>query len=175
MKIAKHISPIIFLITLVNVIYCQNVTKNERINDNITSSRVLNSDKIIVFLNISEFEGNFDIERFKHEVVDNLNSKKRFSYSVYDCKKGCFTETVQIEPFSPIIIEGAYSLCKKLGTYADIKIFFDISANLQKKRIAIRNGEKALNSFLTLWIPAEERYFAHYNIQKYCDYLITEE
>ena len=31
MKIAKHISPIIFLITLVNVIYCQNVTKNERI------------------------------------------------------------------------------------------------------------------------------------------------
>ena len=29
MKIAKHISPIIFLITLVNVIYCQNVTIKE--------------------------------------------------------------------------------------------------------------------------------------------------
>ena len=31
MKITKHISPIIFLVALVNVIYCQNVTKNERI------------------------------------------------------------------------------------------------------------------------------------------------
>ncbi|MBQ3230484.1 MAG: (d)CMP kinase [Clostridia bacterium] len=126
-------------------------------------------------LELSEFEGNFDLERFKNEIVDNLAFEKTFSYGVFDCKNGAITERKIISPCSVYIIEGAYCLCSTLGDYADIKLFFDISPEKQKERILFRNGEKALESFLSVWIPAEERYISHYNVKNQCDFIITEE
>lgn len=125
-------------------------------------------------LRLSEFEGNFDLDRFKSEVADRFNSETGFQYGVFNCKKGIITEIKTVPPRSVCIVEGAYCLCPKLGDYADVKLFFDVSPNTQKQRIRLRNGEEALKTFLSVWIPAEERYISHYDIQNNCDIIIKE-
>ncbi len=126
-------------------------------------------------LEISEFDGNFDIDRFKNEVIKNLNSKESFCYGVFNCALGVITETVQVDKPECIIIEGSYSQNPKLGDYADIKLFFDIEKQTQKMRICQRNGSDAYERFLTLWIPAEERYIKHYGIDKHSDHTVATE
>ena len=44
-------------------------------------------------LEISEFDGNFDLERFKIEVVEKLHNNS-FSYGVFDCRDQAITKTV---------------------------------------------------------------------------------
>lgn len=123
-------------------------------------------------LDISLYDGNFDIERFSREVVSNLNGDG-FEYGVFDCRSGSIKETKSIAPYNAIVIEGAYSVDPKLGDYAGIKIFFDISAEEQIKRIEKRNGREGVKRFTEIWIPAEERYFSYYGIKKSCDLLVN--
>lgn len=126
-------------------------------------------------LKLSEFEGNFDLGRFKAEVADCFDSENGFQYGVFNCKKGIITEIKTVPPRSVCVVEGAYCLCPELGDYADVKLFFDVTPDTQKQRILSRNGEEGLNMFLSVWIPAEERYISHYNIQNHCDFVIKEE
>ncbi len=125
-------------------------------------------------LEISEFDGNFDFNRFKREVVDNL-TQKSFSYGVFDCREQKIVKTVSVALPKCIIIEGTYSHNPNLGDYADLKVFFNIEENTQKERIIKRNGESAYENFKKLWIQAEERYFNHYGIKQMSDYIVTEE
>lgn len=124
-------------------------------------------------LNLSEFDGNFDIERFKKQVVKGLKSKNDFEIGIFNCQKGCIDGYANIPKSSCYIIEGAYSLNPNLGEYATLKIFFDTSKEIQIERILKRNGEKALAKFLSVWIPAEERYISHYKISEKCNYYIN--
>ena len=126
-------------------------------------------------IEMSEHIGNFDIERFKSEVVNNLKNKNSFEYGVFDCAVGKITDKVTVTPEKCIIIEGAYCLCPLLTEYADLKLFFDISKETQKNRIISRNGLEGYERFSKLWIPAEERYFEHFAIQELCDYVIYTE
>lgn len=126
-------------------------------------------------LNISEYSGNFDIFRFKSEIIDNIKSGQIVKYGVFDCSVGTVTETVTVGKSNCYIIEGAYSLHPQLGEYAKLKIFFDIGEETQKKRIASRNGLDGLERFLRLWIPAEERYLNFYNIESQCDFTVRTE
>ena len=125
-------------------------------------------------IEMSEFDGNFDIERFKIEVVDKLQQPE-FTYGVFDCSKQIITKTVSVTADKCIIIEGAYSLNPNLLEYADIKVFFDIGESTQKARICKRNGESAYEKFKNLWIEAEERYIKHYKIKENSHYVILEE
>ena len=122
---------------------------------------------------ISEFDGNFDIIRFKHEVVEQLKTKTTFKYGVFDCKLGIIDRYNEINVSNCCIIEGAYSLNPNLGEYADIKVFFDVDEETQKQRILLRNGEKQLENFKKIWLPAEERYLEHYQIKKSCDITVN--
>ncbi len=124
---------------------------------------------------LSQYDGNFDLQRFKTEVVDKLKSKKEFSYGVFDCKSGKIDSFCDVPISNCYIVEGAYSLNPNLGEYADIKVFFDVSADVQKQRIISRNGENAYDRFSKIWIPAEERYLSHYNIRLGCDVILSEE
>ena len=125
-------------------------------------------------LEISEFDGNFDIKRFKSEVVDNLK-KDRFTYGVFDCSCQKVTETVSVCSPKCIIVEGAYGQNPNLTDYANIKVFFDIDEETQKKRIIVRNGEAGYQKFKNIWIQAEERYFNHYKIKENTHYIVMEE
>ena len=125
-------------------------------------------------LEISEFDGNFDFNRFKREVVDNL-TQKSFSYGVFDCSEQKIVKTVSVALPKCIIIEGTYSHNPNLNDYADLKVFFDIEEAIQKERIIKRSSESAYENFKKLWIQAEERYFNHYRIKQMSDYIVTEE
>lgn len=124
-------------------------------------------------LEISEFDGNFDMIRFKREVVEHLKKKNNFKYGVFDCKLGRIEKYNEISAFECCIIEGAYSLNPKLNEYVDLKVFFDINEETQKQRILHRNGEKQLENFKNIWLPAEERYLEHYQIKKSCDIIVN--
>ena len=117
-------------------------------------------------LSISEYSGNFDMERFKKEVVSNLRSNRSFEYGIFDCKTQKIEKYVKIENPDFIVIEGTYSAHDDLGDYADLIIFFDVSAEEQKRRIIERNGAENAKNFENIWIPAEERYFERYQIIK---------
>ncbi len=126
-------------------------------------------------LEISEYSGNFDTERFKNEVVANIKSGKAFKYGVFDCKMGAVTHTITVETTKCIVVEGAYSTHPFLGDYADIKLFFDISEELQKQRIIKRNGESGAKAFFDIWIPAEERYIASCLIKENSNIIVSTE
>lgn len=126
-------------------------------------------------LAISEFDGNFDISRFKREIVEGIKSNLPFCYGVFNCAEGLITERRRIELPNCIIVEGAYSLNPNLYDYADLKVFFDIDKETQKERIIKRNGVCGYERFKQIWIPAEERYFKHYGIKEKCDIIITAE
>ncbi len=125
-------------------------------------------------LEISEFNGNFDLIRFKSEVIDNLK-KKEFSYGIFDCAEQRIVKTVSVCAPKCILIEGAYSHNPNLSEYADLKIFFDIDEETQKDRICDRNGIEAYEAFKTLWIQAEERYIDHYKIKENSHHAVMEE
>jgi len=120
-------------------------------------------------LSLSQYSGNFDIERFKSQVVCNLINGKDFEYGVFDCKEQRISETVKVKCQGAIIVEGAYSLHSDLGEYADLKLFFEISGEEQIARIIKRNGTDAQKSFSEIWIPAEQRYFEYYSIKDKAD------
>ena len=126
-------------------------------------------------LDISEFDGNFDYARFKTEIVGRIGQGKAFSYGVFDCALGKISSSISVPDFDCIAVEGAYSLNPRLGDYADMKIFFDVSKDVQAQRIEARNGREALSRFKEIWIPAEERYFLHYNIQRQCEITVSTE
>ena len=124
-------------------------------------------------LDISEFDGNFDISRFYNEVVLGIKSGLDFEIGIFNCQKGCVTEKQKLKSSSCYIIEGAFSHNPNLGDYANVKLFFDIDKDVQKERILKRNGAVMLEKYMSVWIPAEERYIKHYGIKEKSDYIIN--
>ena len=70
------------------------------------------------------------------------------------------------------IVEGAYSLHPAFGSYADLKVFLDISKEEQIKRIRKRNGEQKAAIFAKRWIPMEEKYINTFDIKSKADIIV---
>ena len=121
---------------------------------------------------MSECGGNIDYERFKSEVISNLNSEKSFEYGVFSCKSGKIEGKKQINPNKLIIVEGSYSGHEYFGNPYDIKVFLTVDNKIQLERILKRNGEEMLCNFKEKWIPMEEKYFIGQKIQKKSDFII---
>ncbi len=126
-------------------------------------------------LALRQYSGNFDLERFKEEVSNHINSKNGFSYGVFDCSSGVIKSHKSIPSSNAYIIEGAYAMHPELSLKPDLSFFFTISDNEQEKRIIARNGKNAYEKFKQIWIPAEEEYFVHFNIENITDYIVTTE
>ena len=124
---------------------------------------------------ISLYSGNFDLNRFKSEIVAPLLKGEPFEYGIFDCGMQKITKTVKVSDLDFIVVEGSYSQHEDLGEYADIKLFFDISNEEQQKRILARNGINAKQGFDNIWIPAEERYFERYSIKEKANIIVTTE
>ncbi len=118
---------------------------------------------------LQEPGGNVDHERFLEEVMRPLSRGQSFSYRIYDCRTMELSPPVRVEPGEITVIEGSYSCHPALWEFYGLRIFMDVSAEEQLRRIRIRNGEQAASVFCERWIPLEERYFAAYQIQERCD------
>lgn len=115
---------------------------------------------------LAEIGGNVDYERFKEEILLHLNDKNGLNYRPYNCCTQNLEPEVHV-PWKPIvIIEGSYSHHPYFEDIYNTKIFCEISAEDQKKRIINRNGERMWKRFETEWIPKEHAYFETFHIKE---------
>lgn len=117
---------------------------------------------------LDEPGGNVDYERVRKEVLIPLSQGQAFSYKPFDCKSMELTREIKILPAPVTIIEGSYSCHPVLWDFYDLRIFLDIEAEEQLRRIRYRNGTEAVSVFRDRWIPLEERYFSVYRVQERC-------
>ena len=117
---------------------------------------------------LKETGGNVDYERFKSEVIKPVERGEKVE--VYTCIHPDFTlkykETIKPERLN--IIEGSYSCHPYFGAAYDIRIFVEISYDLQLGRIYKRNGEAMFERFKNEWIPKENEYFEKMQIKEGC-------
>lgn len=114
--------------------------------------------------------GNVDYERVLQEVMLPLSREEAAEYRRFDCQKMELSPVpFRVQPGTVTIVEGSYSCHPVLWGFYDLRIFLDIGAEEQLRRIRLRNGEEAVSQFQSHWIPLEERYFETYNIQERCD------
>ena len=116
--------------------------------------------------------GNVHYERFLEEAAAGLKSGETFEYRVFDCKTGGYDGTRRISPSGLVIVEGAYSTHPFFGDIYDLKVFSQISAEIQKQRIMNRNGKEGYKDFEKRWIPLENKYFEAFDIKQKCDIII---
>ena len=72
-------------------------------------------------------------------------------------------QAIEFRPNTVVITnKNHYSKIQEALSAYDIKVFLDISPDLQKKRLLARNGEEAYKKFESKWIPMELNYFHYY-------------
>lgn len=119
--------------------------------------------------------GNIHYERFQEEILPLLKSGELREYRRFSCEKMAFEEeTVKLPNHQFYIVEGAYSTHPIFGYYFDRALFFNISAEEQKRRIIARDGEEGWKMFEQKWIPLEEEYFEKFGIEERCNYTLRE-
>ncbi|MDR1735709.1 MAG: uridine kinase [Oscillospiraceae bacterium] len=117
--------------------------------------------------------GNVHYERFISEVLPHLKSGEAFSYRAFDCAEMRLGGLRQATGSRWRIVEGAYSHHPELGGYMDLRVFCDIKPEEQLQRIRTRNGETALATFKSKWIPLEEAYLAAFDIKGKADIILA--
>ncbi len=118
---------------------------------------------------LSQPGGNVDKERFIEEVLLPLQAGESFSYRPFNCHIGNFSDPIDIPCSDILLIEGSYSLSPELWDAYHLRIFLTVDTKEQLRRIAQRNGQEALQTFMTKWIPLEEAYFSAFSITERCD------
>ncbi len=117
---------------------------------------------------LSEPGGNIHYERLKTEVIDTAAAGKPICYGIFSCKEMKVTHRLTLPKKRINIIEGAYSMHPYLSAKYDLSLFLHVTPEEQKNRITERNGVENLDSFITKWVPMEERYIHYYNIEEKC-------
>lgn len=122
--------------------------------------------------------GNVHYERFQKQVLPALFTLQRHpqdfkpvSYQAFNCHTMRYHSalcTITDQPLT--VVEGSYCLRPEFRDVFDCKVFLDISPELQKERLLLRNGKEALLNFESKWIPMEERYFTVMTPDAICDY-----
>lgn len=151
----------------------------------IYSSKIIHMDEFFLPSNLrtkdrlSEPGGNIHYERFVSQILPNLQLLKEdpatfrpFSYEVFDCHTMNYKDFMPVITKEPLtIIEGSYCLHPNFRELYDIKVFLDISQNLQKERLLSRVGKEAYMLFESKWIPMEELYFKTYSPSSICNFV----
>ena len=117
--------------------------------------------------------GNVDWERFLEEVLIPLKKNTPIEYRRFDCSTFTLEPAITMNPSTINIIEGAYSMHPKLAEHYNLSAFLDISPQLQKERIKIRNSPAMAKRFFNEWIPMEHQYFEAMNVKEKCDIIIS--
>lgn len=121
---------------------------------------------------LSEIGGNFDRERFMKEVLLPLKDGVNFSYRKFSCRTHTLSQKIEVTKKSVNIVEGSYCQHPYFGEIYDLKIFLNISSKEQKKRILLRNPDKA-ERFFSEWIPMENKYFDFFGIKEKADIVLS--
>lgn len=116
--------------------------------------------------------GNVHYERFAEEVLPRIEKAEGFSYGIFDCGTMDYQGHREVKAAAWRVVEGAYSTHPAFGNYADLKVFLDVEAEEQIRRITARNGEEMAQMFENRWIPLEEAYFEKCQVKERADLVI---
>ena len=123
---------------------------------------------------LAEAGGNVDYERFLEEVLLPLKAGKTVRYRPFHCGTRQLLEPLTVEPRRLTVIEGSYSRHPLFGEPYDLKIFLDITPELQRRRI-LQRPEHLHRRFFGQWIPMEHQYFDAFRIRESSHILISQE
>lgn len=121
---------------------------------------------------LSRAGGNVHYERFAEQVLPHLKSNGAFDYPIFDCSKMQLDGARTVPAGEWRIIEGSYSHHPHFSDYMDIRVFCTVTAEEQRQRILLRNGEQMAQMFAQRWIPMEETYFKSYQIRENADIIM---
>ncbi|MCC8125854.1 MAG: hypothetical protein LIO92_00415 [Clostridiales bacterium] len=108
--------------------------------------------------------GNVDRERFRDEILVHLADPQGLEYHTFDCAKMAFGDRIHEDYHRLNIIEGAYSQHPYFGDIYNLRFYYGIDPEEQKRRILARNGAEKLAIFLERWIPMENQYLDAFGI-----------
>ena len=157
MKITKHTSLFIFLITLVNVILCQNVTKKERIFWNpipdtisvfypLFNKQCYDEDyNAPVYVNSYTFPKKVYSIHFSNITYENITSQEKLFLN----KKGiCLTDTIKYKVYLSSAIENKITLAilPYILKDGEIKRITSYFANFETKDLSQQDSKNKKNS-----------------------------
>ena len=117
--------------------------------------------------------GNMDLSRFLEEVLLPARLEKDVVYRPYNCQGKDSTFQTSLLPHTALtVIEGSYSHHPLLSPLYDWKIFLTCSEQEQHRRLSIREGSH-FPTFLSQWIPMEERYFKAFSIVEKSSFVLN--
>ncbi len=116
--------------------------------------------------------GNVHYERFAEEVLPWIGKTEGFSYGIFDCGTMDYQGHREVKAAAWRVVEGSYSTHPAFGDYADLKVFLDVEAEEQIRRIVARNGEEMAQMFEKRWIPLEEAYFEACQVKEKADIVV---
>ena len=115
--------------------------------------------------------GGLDAERMRQELTADADS---FKSRVYDPHRDIFVREENVPTLPFFVVEGSYSAFVDAGVPYALSVFLTVGADEQLRRIEARCPDK-LGDFKEKWIPAEERYFKEYDVERKCDLVIKTE
>lgn len=115
--------------------------------------------------------GNVDYERFREEVLLPLSAGEAFSYRPFSCAHMTLAEPVSVPYGRLTVVEGTYSTHPYFQNPYDLTIFLTVDPQTQQQRIGQREAWKQ-EMFRNVWIPMEQAYFHHFDIQSSCNLVL---
>lgn len=107
-----------------------------------------------------------DWRRLRREALEPLLAGRSAVWRTYDYPAqrpdGTFplsSEPVRRAPAPVVLLDGAYSARPELRDLVDLAVLVHVTAEVQRKRLAQRDGTDGSADWLTRWAPAEEQYF----------------
>ena len=113
-----------------------------------------------------------DWDRVYEQVVEPLSKGRQASYQRFDWGTGKLAEWHDVEPKGVIVVEGVYSVHRRLRDAYDYKIWVEAPHELRLERGIERDGESSRRQWVKEWMPREEEYKESQSPQEIADLII---
>ena len=120
---------------------------------------------------LNQVGGNVYYERFEKDILSKIDNDS-ITYQKYSCRLNKLEGPIKSINRKLIIIEGAYSLHKKLREYYDYKVLLKIDRNIQLERLKDRSPSHIYQRFINEWIPLEDTYFNNEKLEDIVDLIV---
>nr|WP_300788194.1 uridine kinase [uncultured Acetatifactor sp.] len=108
--------------------------------------------------------GNMDFRRLRDELLIPIRAGEAAVYRAYLCPEDRFGEARLLPVRNLTVVEGSYSRHPSVGEAYDLTIFLTCSREVQRRRLAQREGSRYA-AFKERWIPMEENYFRCFDVE----------
>lgn len=102
----------------------------------------------------------FEIDRIRSDVLNPLLGGREARYTAWDWagKRPVGVRTVR--PSGVVVVEGVCALHRVLRDAYAVRVWVDAPADLRLERGVARDGDAARDTWLSVWMPREDRYVA---------------